>query len=172
VVLQHVHDRAADGYVVALELLARQVAPDAAPSSTGGADDGDEQTRPSGPRAPAGKSIGRKPKEDAPTDAARPTKTIGRMGKPPESNPSPPVAMDSDRLTRQVVKGRIKLRLENKSSPDELANWARTQWSELQRGAPVEESAKELLDAVLLTLMGGAKTTDHILLAQLAKLES
>jgi 3-dehydroquinate dehydratase-2 len=171
IVLQHVHDRAADGYVVALEVLAKQVAPKGV-SATEEEVDGDEDTRPSGPRAPLGKSIGRRPKEDVAAPGTRPAKTIGRMGKAPETASAAAAPLDSGRLTRQVVKGRIKLRLENKSTPDELANWARTQWSDLQRGGPVEEGSKELLDTVLLTLMGGVKTTDHILLAQLAKLES
>ncbi len=171
IVLQHVHDRAADGYVVALEHLAKQVAPEGAKGS-GGDGDGDDDGRPTGPRAPLGKSLGRRPKEDPAAPAARPAKTIGRMGKSTEAAPVATTPVDSGRLTRQVVKGRITLRLENKTSPEELATWARTQWSDLQRGGPVEEGSKELLDTVLLTLMGGAKATDHILLAQLAKLES
>jgi 3-dehydroquinate dehydratase II len=177
VVSLQIHDRAADGYVHALETLAKQVAPEGVSTD----DDEDE----GGPvRAiPAGKSIGRRPapsagapgrpektigrREAQPTTSNDSSKTLGRRDPSAQSTPEP-----TGRLTRQVVKGRIKLRLEHKMTADELASWARTQWTDLQRGAQTEDGAKELLDGVLLTLMGGAKTTDHILLAQMAKLDS
>ncbi len=180
VVSLQIHDRAADGYLHALETLAKQIAPEGAPTEEDEEDEG-------GPaRAfPRGKSIGRRsPTGPGASGPSRPEKTIGRREAPPttaqensktlgrrdpsaQSMPEP-----SGRLTRQVVKGRIKLRLEGKMTSEELASWARTQWTDLQRGAQAEDGAKELLDGVLLTLMGGAKTTDHILLAQMAKLDS
>jgi hypothetical protein len=75
-------------------------------------------------------------------------------------------------LTRALVRERLNARLKGTLAPDALAAWARAEWARLNAGGPCEESARGTLDSVLLTVMGGAKATDAIVLAQLARLDS
>ena len=79
--------------------------------------------------------------------------------------------MSTTSLTRSQVRERIKRRLKNEETAAALAEWARTTWTGLQRGAPCEAGAKETIENVLLTLMAGAKASDQILVAQMAKLD-
>lgn len=187
VVKHQVHGRGAQGYLEALEQLvgARGAsAPAKAAEAEGEADEAVE----SAPRR--GKSIGRKGSAAAEVAApARAGKTIGR--KAPAAEASAPAASGpvgksigraaaekpsraaeaSSLLTRAKVKEQITLRLKGQLAPEVLAGWAREQWSALQRDVPCEPGAKETLDTVLLTLMAGAKAGDHVLLAQIAKLD-
>jgi 3-dehydroquinate dehydratase II len=134
-----------------------------------------------GPRLPE-KSIGRKKPPESVASPSRPEKTIGRKPSPPPPSPShstekslgrratTPAAVPSG-LTRAQLRERVSARLSGKTSTEELASWARGEWSSLQKGGPCEEGQRDLLDSVLLALMGGARTSEHILLAQLAKLD-
>ena len=79
-------------------------------------------------------------------------------------------SVPSNQLTRVQVRERIKQRLKGTESAASLAQWARETWTGLQRSAPVEAGAKEVIENVLLTLMAGAKASDQILVAQMAKL--
>jgi 3-dehydroquinate dehydratase len=165
VVRAQVHDQSNGGYVAALELLVRELgvkppAPD------------DEETAPLRARsvgsssARAEKSIGRRRLEPESTeDPGRTGKTIGRK----VGGTAPVVANGS--LTRAVVREKLKARLGGSLSADALAGWARSEWSKLNSGGPCDEASRALLDGVLLTVMGGAKATDAIVLAQLARLE-
>jgi 3-dehydroquinate dehydratase-2 len=184
VVKQQVHGLGVDGYVKALEQL---VPEGSQPARDEDAEDDDElpvpTTRKGIGRAPkrsaavvepvrAGKSIGRKPA--APTESPEPEvaargKTIGR-GALKEK-----VAVVKDEggvLTRAQVRARIALRLKGEVTPDQLAQWAREKWSALQRGAEAEAGRKDTIETVLLTLMAGAKASDAMLVAQMAKLDS
>jgi hypothetical protein len=70
------------------------------------------------------------------------------------------------------VREQITRRLKGELTAEGLAQWAREGWTGLQRGAHVEPGAKDTIENVLLTLMAGAKATDQILVAQMAKLDS
>jgi 3-dehydroquinate dehydratase-2 len=74
-------------------------------------------------------------------------------------------------LTRAAVTKRLSARLAGTLSSAELATWARGEWTALQKGGPCEPGWRERLDGVLLTLMGAARASDDVLLAQLARLE-
>jgi hypothetical protein len=176
VVKKQLHGLGVDGYVRALEFL---VPAGAAPAAV---DEEEEEVEAPVLRkslgrgakpAPAavargGKSIGRKPAAAgaAPSPAAR-GKTIGR-GAPKEAAPAKSVGG----LTRAQVRERIAQRLKGKTSAEALASWARETWTGLQKGAAVEAGAKDTIENVLLTLMAGAKASDAMLVAQMAKLES
>lgn len=166
---QQVHGLGVDGYVKALELLvpegtqpasAEEEEEDEAPSRT-----------PAKAEAPRGKSIGRKV---APLDSARDErpgrgKTIGRGARAEKKVVAP--GLPTTTLTRVQVRDRIKKRLKGDETADGLAQWARQTWTGLQRGASCEAGAKETIENVLLTLMAGAKASDQILVAQMAKLD-
>lgn len=179
-VKQQVHDQKHDGYLRGLEALvpAGHVA-----------DDEEEEEEDAGP-LPRGKSIGRG-KAPVTDEAARPGKSIGRRpaaatppqgpaaasrgktigrGERGDAAPTPPERHGV--LTRAQVQERISQRLKGATTAEGLAQWARDAWTGLQRGAPVESGAKDTIENVLLTLMAGAKATDAILVAQMAKLDS
>jgi 3-dehydroquinate dehydratase II len=177
VVKQQLHGLGIDGYVRALELLVPAVA---APPAV--EDEQEEEVEAPVLRkslgrgakpAPAavargGKSIGRKlAAAAAATSPASRGKTIGR-GAPKEAAPARSVGG----LTRAQVRERIAQRLKGKTSAEALASWARETWTGLQKGAAVEVGAKDTIENVLLTLMAGAKASDAMLVAQMAKLES
>ena len=82
----------------------------------------------------------------------------------PDMEPEP-TALD------ETVRERIKKRLKNEETAESLAKWARDTWTGLQRGAGCEPGAKDTIENVLLTLMAGAKASEHILISQMAKLE-
>lgn len=182
------HGKGAQGYLEALEQLAGGAGPARATSAEEEAgEEEDEAGRETTSRA--GKSIGRRSAAPAAASApGRGGKTIGRkpavateaaavagpVGKsigraPAEKRAAEPAV--TGLLTRAKVKEQITLRLKGQLAPDVLAAWAREQWSALHRDAPCEAGAKETLDTVLLTLMAGAKAGDHVLLAQIAKLD-
>jgi len=164
VVSHQVHDQGASGYVLAQQPEAHED-PAEAPSF-----------------AVSGKTIGRK-KPVADAAAAGPPraqKTLGRKAPPPPSSttraPGTATATANTRpapagLSREQVRTRLSARLGGTLPPDELAAWARGEWAALQRGGPCEEGQRELLDSVLLTLMASSRASEHVLLAQLAKLQ-
>lgn len=143
------------------------------------ADDGDDGEGEAGDEAPvrhpvgspgffARKTIGRRPPPQV-AEAKAPGKTIGRKAPPPAGGGAPGPA-ETTRLTRAAVREQVAARLSGKLRPEALATWARTQWASLQAGGACEDGAREVLDSVLLTLMAGAKASDDVLLAQMAKL--
>lgn len=161
-----VHDKAEGGYVFALELLVKELgvkpaseSGEAPPSRIRGIGRGPE------------KSIGRKPLPAAETTeeaTAHLGKTIGRKS---DGAAKPATMSSTSGLTRAAVREKLKARLGGTLTADALAAWARTEWSRLSAGGACEESHRATLDGILLTVMSGAKATDAIVLAQLARLE-
>lgn len=94
-------------------------------------------------------------------DAGGPVKTLGRKGqaeKPAKAEKEKTLGRGSkgtpaaDLLTRALVRQKIADRLSGKLSPGGLASWARTQWLEVQRGAPAESGYRDMLEDSLQTL--------------------
>jgi 3-dehydroquinate dehydratase-2 len=112
-----------------------------------------------------GKTLGRKPQADKPSKSAK-EKTLGRGSK------GTPAA---DLLTRALVREKIAERLSGKLTPGALASWARTQWLEVQRGAPAESGYRDMLEDSLQTLtlstMPASKLTDEQLVDMMTQLE-
>lgn len=167
VVKAQVHGKGVEGYVEALQQLVKLL-------PTGG----EKKRRVAAPKVTPppmnrGKTIGRKvtapPASPPPPEAAR-GKTIGRAAreeKKVSSRPGGPSAV----ITRAQVAERVRRRLAGSENAEGLATWSRETWSALQRGADCEPGAKDTIENVLLTLMAGAKATDAILVAQIAKLD-
>jgi 3-dehydroquinate dehydratase len=187
-VQKQVHGQGDQGYLKALELLAKVKPADPA-AHLRDVMDRTSQSAPTlvevmklakktTPRreepAPPPKTMGRpapKPAEAPVADGPR--KTIGRRE---ESSQADAQALKKPAgrggLTRGEVKARVLDRLGGKLKPEQLALWARSQWASLQSGGPVEEGRRELLDEVLLMLAGSAKATDDVLLSAVAKLDA
>lgn len=112
-----------------------------------------------------GKTLGRKPQEDKPAKAGK-GKTLGRGSK------ETPAA---DMLTRALVREKIADRLSGKLTPGALATWARSQWLEVQRGAPAESGYRDMLEDSLQTLtlstMPASRLTDEQLVDMMTQLE-
>lgn len=168
-----VHTLGLEGYVRALQLLVpegKQKNPVVEPEEENEEDSEPEEEV----KVRPGKSIGRKraaaPQAPLP---AKNGKTLGR-GKPAEKPAEKKVQekkSSTAMLTRAQVRERIKKRLKHEETAEGLAKWARETWTGLQRGAACEAGAKETIENVLLTLMAGAKASDHVLISQMAKLE-
>ncbi len=180
VVKQQIHGQGVDGYLAALEVLAPAQRAEAEVSEDEEGDDAAPAGKSLGRRAPkvdvpsrTGKSIGRKAATPTPAAEEAPAtrgKTIGRGAARDVAAVAP--AKTSGVLTRAQVRERISQRLKGALAPEALAQWSRETWSGLQKGAAVETGAKERIENVLLTLMAGAKASDAILVAQMAKLDS
>lgn len=183
VVSHQVHDQGVNGYVLALERLAKAVPLPAEPAEQ---PEAPEDAAEAHAFAVSGKTIGRKrPVTDAAASGPpRAQKTIGRKAAPPPSSPtgapstSTATASASANtraapagLSREQVRTRLSARLGGTLPSEALATWARGEWAALQRGGPCEEGQRELLDSVLLTLMASSRASEHVLLAQLAKLQ-
>jgi 3-dehydroquinate dehydratase-2 len=114
--------------------------------------------------AGANKTLGRK--VEAPAVSASPSKTLGRKVKG-----SPAVNL----LTRALVRQKIADRLAGRLTPAELATWARTQWNEVERGAPAESGYRDLLEDCLrqltLSTMAASKLSDTQLVDMMTRLE-
>ena len=162
---QQVHGLGVDGYVRGLELL---VPEGKQPHERAEVAEEEEAEEPKS--APVrGKSIGRKVAVPPAPAAAGKGKTIGRGARAAQKAVVP--ALPTTVLTRTQVHDRVKARLKGQETAEGLAQWARQTWTGLQRGAPCEAGAKETIENVLLTLMAGAKASDQILVAQMAKLK-
>lgn len=166
VVEKQFHGHGLEGYFKALASLAKL---EAAPVEETEAEPREEETVL--PSAPRGKTIGRQ--KAAPNEApAAKGKTIGKapagksIGKA-ESAPAKSVAAGT--ITRALVRDQVSARLKKSLSPDEFAQWARSQWAAIQRGVPAEDPR---LEDVLLLLSTSAKASDHVILSYAAKLES
>lgn len=167
VVEKQFHGHGLDGYFKALTSLSKLEAAPIEPSKEASTDEAEVAT----PSAPRGKTIGRQ--KAAPNEApAAKGKTIGKapagksIGKA-ESAPAKTVA--SGTITRALVRDQVSARLKKTLSPDEFAQWARSQWAAIQRGVPAEDPR---LEDVLLLLSTSAKASDHVILSYAAKLES
>lgn len=109
------------------------------------------------------KTLGRK--AQAVAASAGPSKTLGRKGK--GATPA------ADFLTRALVRQKIADRLAGRLTPADLATWARSKWSEVQRGAPAESGYKDLLEDSLLMLssLPARKLSDAELVNMMTRLE-
>lgn len=111
------------------------------------------------------KTLGRKSQADKPAKAEK-EKALGRGSK------GTPAA---DLLTRALVRQKIADRLSGKLSPGGLASWARTQWLEVQRGAPAESGYRDLLEDSLQTLtlstLPASRLTDEQLVDMMTQLD-
>lgn len=145
VVEKQFHGHGAEGYLKALTALSTHSAEAISAAAT-------EPQR-------IGKTIGKKKPA-----AARAEKTIGK------GRPGSPSAPASGLITRAQVKEQVLARLGKRVAPDAFAQWARTQWLALQKGAAVEAGQKEALEELLLMLSTSAKATDHVMLSYAAKL--
>jgi 3-dehydroquinate dehydratase-2 len=169
-VLQQVVGRGAEPYLKALEILSNSVASSAvrptaaieiqpgAPGLTVSDDEGE-----TGPinKTEVKKSLGRKQASDeGPTNLIR--KSIGKGVK----------AVPQPSLSRAIVRDKISERLSGKLTPAGLATWARSQWQQIQRGAPVESGQRDRLEDVLQTLLLSASTkaNDHQLIELMTQL--
>jgi 3-dehydroquinate dehydratase II len=112
------------------------------------------------------KTLGRKTAPDRGAGGSGVKKSIGR------SDGTAKIAASDVGLSRAVVKAKISERLSGKLSPAGLATWARSQWQQIQRGAPVESGQREKLEDVLQTLLLGASTkaNDHQLIELMTQL--
>lgn len=142
--------------------------------------------------APPAKTLGRKTDALAPSpakalvrtaEAGTSTKTLGRkapaaekpakgektLGRGSKATPA------ADLLTRALVREKIADRLSGKLTPAGLATWARTQWMEVQRGAPAESGYRDMLEDSLQTLtlstMPASKLSDDQLVEMMTQLE-
>lgn len=111
----------------------------------------------------ANKTLGRK--AQAPAASAAPSKTLGRKSK--EATPA------ADFLTRALVRQKIADRLAGRLTPAELATWARSKWTEVQRGAPAESGYRDMLEDSLLMLssLPARKLSDTELVDMMTRLE-
>jgi 3-dehydroquinate dehydratase-2 len=122
-----------------------------------------------GTLARSNKTLGRK-KPEAPAAApASPRKTLGRKVNDAQATPA------ADFLSRALVRQKIAERLAGRMTPTELATWARSKWTEVQRGAPAESGYREMLEDSLqrLTLshMPVSKLSDTELVDMMTRLE-
>ncbi len=159
-----------DGYLRALErLLASGTQPPLAPSeekkkqSLGRAV---RTARPAAAPPPAGKPL---------APAAKPLgKTLGRrLPTPAAARPGaqlPVAARGGHGLSRAQVRARLVERLSGRLSPAGLSTWARTEWLELQRGAPAESGQRELLEETLQQLLLGLEKPSRLTDEQLVEL--
>lgn len=199
VVTQQFHGKGHDGYLLALDAVVGVVGPKRgltpSPEAMEEAAAKEEEEDDEGPVrtvSRAGKSIGKKASAPGPAVDKRGNKSIGRREKPNAAPPPPQAAKSIGKgakaaespgkksaaatsksaagLTRAKVREKIADRLARRLAPEALAGWARGEWSALQAGGPCEDGARDVLDGVLLTLMAGAKASEDVLLAQMAKL--
>lgn len=93
-------------------------------------------------------------------------KTLGRI------DGTMKISADAQALSREIVRAKIGERLSGKLSPAGLATWARSQWQQMQRGAPVESGQRERLEDVLQTLLltASSKANDHQLIELMTQL--
>jgi 3-dehydroquinate dehydratase-2 len=111
----------------------------------------------------ANKTLGRK--AQAPAASAAPSKSLGRKAK--GGTPA------ADFLTRALVRQKIADRLAGRLTPAELATWARSKWTEVQRGAPAESGYRDMLEDSLLMLatLPARRLSDAELVDMMTRLE-
>lgn len=155
VCLSQIAGKGYDSYLSALDALAereRTTRPSKRGKTLGRAADArsEAEARP----APA-KTIGRKLVKGAAVGAAAAAavatargKTIGGAPKTASSK----ARMTPGAITRAAVRTKLAERLGGALTPQALASWARAQWLELQKGAPVESGQRETLEDILQQL--------------------
>jgi 3-dehydroquinate dehydratase-2 len=107
-----------------------------------------------------------------PSPPASIRKTIGRK-MPTEAERAAKVSSAAvGGLSRAMVRDKIAERLSGKLTPSGLAIWARAQWQQLQRGAPVESGQRDRLEDVLQTLLlsMSSKANDNQLIELMTQL--
>jgi len=111
------------------------------------------------------KTLGRK--AEAPAASAAPSKTLGRKVQGAQGTPA------ANFLTRALVRQKIADRLAGRLTPAELAAWARSKWSEVQRGGPAESGYEDMLEDSLLTLsaLPASKLSDSQLVDMMTRLD-
>ncbi|HYO65061.1 MAG TPA: type II 3-dehydroquinate dehydratase [Archangium sp.] len=119
-------------------------------------------------QAPSGgsrKTLGRK--VEAPAASSSPSKTLGRKVKGAQGTPA------ADFLSRALVRQKIADRLAGRLTPAELAAWARSKWTEVQRGASAESGHEDMLEDLLLTLSSvpASKLSDSELVNMMTRLD-
>jgi 3-dehydroquinate dehydratase-2 len=129
----------------------------------------EEEEEEEAPRlAKVNKTLGRK-RLEAPAAPASPTKTLGRKVKERQATPA------ADFLSRALVRQKIADRLAGRLTPSELATWARSRWTEVQRGAPAESGYREMLEDSLqrltLSTMPASRLSDTELVDMMTRLE-
>lgn len=100
-------------------------------------------------------------------------KTLGRRPAVAPARPGPAQpgrAGEAGALSRATLRSRIADRLAGRLTPAGLATWARTQWLELQRGAPAESGQRELLEDTLQQLLLGLQKPSRLGDEQLVEL--
>jgi 3-dehydroquinate dehydratase-2 len=160
-----------DGYLHALErLVARGARPVASPPPQPAAKLALGRRERPAPEKPAGPTA--VAPAAAPAAAKRPsTKTLGR--KLPSAAPAGRAGAEAEAggvLSRAKVHARIAERLSGRLSPAGLATWSRSQWLELQRGAPAESGQRELLEETLQQLLLGQEKPSRLTEEQLVEL--
>ncbi|QRK08972.1 3-dehydroquinate dehydratase [Archangium violaceum] len=115
---------------------------------------------------PREKSLAVSPSRALARSADAPVKTLGRKVK------GTPAA---DFLTRALVRQKIADRLAGRLTPAELATWARSKWTEVQRGAPAESGYRDMLEESLqrltLSTMPASKLSESELVDMMTRLE-
>jgi 3-dehydroquinate dehydratase-2 len=172
VVLEQAVGKGTDGYLHALERLAkelkastgrptRSIEVQSAPHATVVED----ENAVTGPvlRSEVKKSLGKKqqaPSGDASADGVRKTLGRGEKGVPEAA------------INRAMVREKISERLSGQITTAGLATWARGQWQQLQRGAPAESGQRDRLEDILQTLVlsAQAKANDHQLIELMTQL--
>ncbi len=169
-----VSGKGVDAYLQALERLAARSKATASPSKAKSIGRKAEAVEPSPAKALARtaeagasvKTLGRKP---SPQGASKPAKAEKSLGRGSKTTPA------ADLLTRALVRQKIADRLSGKLTPAGLATWARSQWMEVERGAPAESGYRDLLEDNLQTLtlstMPSSRLTDEQLVDMMTQLE-
>ncbi len=114
-------------------------------------------------RTPArAKPLGRAAPEAAPRKL--PEKTLGRVAPSAEKTlgRGPVQRPREGALSRALVRQKIADRLAGRLSPAGLATWARSQYLEVQRGAPAEVGQRELIEDTLQSLVLSTTSTSRL----------
>jgi len=160
-----------EGYLHALERLASGLGRQRPPRGAAPARPVPARKEPLGRRAAP--PMPPRPAPAAPAAPARPSaKTLGRRTQVPARGglPQPGRMGESGVLSRAALRARIADRLAGRLTPAGLATWARTQWLELQRGAPAESGQRELLEDTLQQLLLGLQKPSRLGDEQLVEL--
>jgi 3-dehydroquinate dehydratase-2 len=172
VCLARVVGQGPDGYLLALERLVAGVraAPTPVPSVKKQA-----LGRAERPGAPRAAEAAPPPSLEKPATKAGPVaKTLGRKvgsaALPRGASGRAERASEGGVLSRAKVRARIAERLSGRLSPAGLSTWSRTQWLELQRGAPAEAGHRELLEETLQQLLLGLEKPSRLSDEQLVEL--
>jgi 3-dehydroquinate dehydratase-2 len=179
-VTEQVIGKGVDGYLHALQVLSSSLhslasrptgAIEAAPPANGKPSatlTGDESETSPVDQSKVKKALGRRNAETR-TSTGSVKKTIGRV---PAAMPSEETVMGTSSLSRAMVRDKIGERLSGRLTPAGLATWARGQWQQLQRGAPVEAGQRDRLEDVLQTLLlsASSKANDHQLIELMTQL--